>query len=419
MRILIVSNLYPPKVLGGYEIACAKVADALVARGHDVTVLTSTTEVPHADDPPWVRRHLVTHWFHPIGTRDGPLTEWRIHRASCADFGNSAQLIATLRSFRPDLCYVWNPLGVAGGALLGAINASRVPWTLHLMDNVPEPIANNMPPHVLSVFGGRLSDLFAPATVISMSEHLLDEIAESVGLRFVEPVEIIPGWFDRPCSRPHLPYMRDGVARFVAAGTLQSHKGVELIIAAAGRLNREGVRLKVDFYGGGDVGPLVALANASGAGAVVAIHGPRSQAELFDIYAESDAFLFPTWEREPFGFAPVEAAGCGTPPIMTQQCGAAERLVGDVHCIKIDRDIDALAEAMRRVARGEVDLARMGRAGAAVVRQDMSFARCMDRIEAVLARCARKPWDRRAVDDPRLEQLAYLQDMLALQMRFG
>ena len=34
MRIVVLSNLYPPDVLGGYEIACAQAVDALRQRGH-------------------------------------------------------------------------------------------------------------------------------------------------------------------------------------------------------------------------------------------------------------------------------------------------------------------------------------------------------------------------------------------------
>ena len=41
MRILIVSNLYPPHYEGGYEVRCAQVAEALTRAGHDVCVLTS------------------------------------------------------------------------------------------------------------------------------------------------------------------------------------------------------------------------------------------------------------------------------------------------------------------------------------------------------------------------------------------
>ena len=41
MRVLFVSNLYPPNVVGGYERLCFEVASAFAARGHEVAVLTS------------------------------------------------------------------------------------------------------------------------------------------------------------------------------------------------------------------------------------------------------------------------------------------------------------------------------------------------------------------------------------------
>ena len=40
MKILVLSNLYPPDIIGGYELGCQQVVDALRARGHDVRVLT-------------------------------------------------------------------------------------------------------------------------------------------------------------------------------------------------------------------------------------------------------------------------------------------------------------------------------------------------------------------------------------------
>jgi glycogen(starch) synthase len=46
MRILIVSNFYPPYYLGGYELRCCEVAKGLQRRGHDVHVLTGTYGLP-------------------------------------------------------------------------------------------------------------------------------------------------------------------------------------------------------------------------------------------------------------------------------------------------------------------------------------------------------------------------------------
>ncbi len=41
LRILVVTNLYPPHYHGGYELRCAQVAEAMQSAGHTVRVLTS------------------------------------------------------------------------------------------------------------------------------------------------------------------------------------------------------------------------------------------------------------------------------------------------------------------------------------------------------------------------------------------
>ena len=44
MRILFLSNYYPPYARGGYEQWCEEVAEELVQRGNEVCVLTSKTD---------------------------------------------------------------------------------------------------------------------------------------------------------------------------------------------------------------------------------------------------------------------------------------------------------------------------------------------------------------------------------------
>ena len=42
MKILVVSDLYPPFHVGGYELNCRDCVEALISRGHEITVLTSS-----------------------------------------------------------------------------------------------------------------------------------------------------------------------------------------------------------------------------------------------------------------------------------------------------------------------------------------------------------------------------------------
>jgi len=43
MKMLVVSNLYPPHYIGGYELRCQCIVDDLRTRGHEIHVLTPIT----------------------------------------------------------------------------------------------------------------------------------------------------------------------------------------------------------------------------------------------------------------------------------------------------------------------------------------------------------------------------------------
>ena len=65
MRVLVLSNLYPPDFFGGYELGCRQAAGALADAGHDVLVLTSAPRVPVSSEP-HVRRELqLTDVYNP------------------------------------------------------------------------------------------------------------------------------------------------------------------------------------------------------------------------------------------------------------------------------------------------------------------------------------------------------------------
>ena len=60
MRILFLTNFFPPVSRGGYEAWCKEVADGLRGRGHEIVVLTSRygrSSLAHPD-PSWVHRDL-------------------------------------------------------------------------------------------------------------------------------------------------------------------------------------------------------------------------------------------------------------------------------------------------------------------------------------------------------------------------
>ena len=75
MRILALSNLYPPDVTGGYELACSQFVAALRSRRHNVQVLTANPRLPIAlPNPDHVHRRFQLvedrYWIEPDGSID-------------------------------------------------------------------------------------------------------------------------------------------------------------------------------------------------------------------------------------------------------------------------------------------------------------------------------------------------------------
>jgi len=79
----------------------------------------------------------------------------------------------------------------------------------------------------------------------------------------------------------------------------------------------------------------------------VALTGPLTDTDLPALYSGADLFVFPSL-YEGFGLPPLEAMACGT-PVVTSNTSSLPEVVGDAAITVDPYDVEALAEAMRRV----------------------------------------------------------------------
>jgi glycogen(starch) synthase len=433
MRILVLSNLYPPDFLGGYELGCRQAADALAAAGHEVLVLTSaprvpppTPTLPHQGGgrkntpiptlphkgggsssllpPPWwgrvgvggqphVRRALqLTDVYNPyLQGKQHVVTLGLRHAAACfVNAFNVHALLETLADFRPDVVYVWNVVGLGGLGLMICLQYLGVPWVWHLMDRVPRDLCR-LP---LGESRGPLASIvqhYLEGTYLACSRRVVAEIDEPDSI-LRGSVELVPNWVAGERWPPRRHFFEGGPLRVAsAAGHLCAPKGIDLIIEAAHLLRQRGrTNFVIDLYGKVMDDTYPAQIRQLNLGDWVRLRGLRSQQELAELYREYDVFAFPTWEREPFGFAPLEAAAAGCVPVITNNCGIGEWLVHGVHCWKIERSAEALASVLTDILDGRLDLAPIGRRVADVVTRDFHIRRILPRIECALARAARQ-----------------------------
>ncbi len=107
MRLLFVSNYYPPYEIGGYEQLCRDVAESLRGRGHDLLVLTSDygTHRAHGVSEKGVCRGLRLHIAYKARTPIPVQFVWRRPYVARHDLRLFRRCSA---EFRPNVICFWN-----------------------------------------------------------------------------------------------------------------------------------------------------------------------------------------------------------------------------------------------------------------------------------------------------------------------
>ncbi|HSW45905.1 MAG TPA: glycosyltransferase [Phycisphaerae bacterium] len=342
MRILVITNFYPPHHIGGYELRCREVVDGLRSRGHAVRVLTgryASGSVGGAE--PHVHRKLHLSWGPPYPPEDlaGLLG------AEAADHRALADLCA---DFRPEIIDVWG-MEFASQSLVAALPASCMPVHLWLEDNwlldgwSRDPlcqvagVAERMGVVMEGAFGalccpagarGHAAD--APITFVTSA---LKDYYAKAGLvcpnSRVRPGGIDMATFrDLPGAPPPPPFV------IVHAGQLTESRGQNDLIAAAGLAatdTRCPFPVVVRIAGGGSPGYVAELRRLADEHRserfrveFVGILPPDRMPEL---YATGHLFVFTS--RRAFEGLPrvmVEAMAAGLPMIATDTGGQRDIL---------------------------------------------------------------------------------------------
>src|SRR5690242_17880756 len=123
MRVMVLSNLYPPVVRGGYEAECHDIAEHLRER-HDVVVLTSDHLADSAPAQPHVLRRL------PFADD----TRAEVLRAPFKAVRGVKLMRAALAEVKPDVVYVWNAAGLPLAAL-HVVNTSGIPVAYRICEH--------------------------------------------------------------------------------------------------------------------------------------------------------------------------------------------------------------------------------------------------------------------------------------------
>jgi len=359
LRILVLTQMFPPHHLGGYELACYDAVRHWRFFGHHVEVLTTTFRVPNAVDDPTdstpVRRELAFYW------NEHRIVKPSLRRRIQIEQANQRSLARALTELRPDVVSVWH-MGAMSLGLLQTVVEHGLPIVLVVADEWL--VYGGAVDAWTRLFAGRprigriarkltgLPTAWEPdpelLTACFASEWLRRRAIEHSKWRPGRTTVTFLGIDPRRFTRPD--HSRPWSWRMLCTGRVEERKGVHVAIEALSHLP-EG---SLDVVGPQDdtyVAKLRRTAARLGVDARVRFVGAVGRDELPDLYRAADVFLFPVLWEEPFGLVPLEAMACGIPVVATGTGGSAEFLTDGANSLIVRRgDARDLAGAVGRLA---------------------------------------------------------------------
>tara|TARA_R110000787_G_scaffold137458_14_gene250587 strand:- start:21150 stop:22292 length:1143 start_codon:yes stop_codon:yes gene_type:complete len=373
MRILIITNLYPPQELGGYGRYIAGYGEDLARRGYDLRILAgdmlALQKAP--DRNPALHRdlRLYGNWT------DGGISllpEGRERDDIVA--ANVAATRHALADFQPDVVLFGNPDFISWRCI-DAVIAAGVPVLHHIGNNDPGFDPADTP----------AGPLYQPA----VPSAFLREKFLAAGYPFAGASVIWPGAdvaaFDAGPPQPRPP----GPLRLVYASLMLPYKGPQVLMGALAVLKATNVAIDCVFAGDstdpGFVAGMNAFVTKQGLGGRIRFVGYLEPDRLRDLYHERDVLVFPSIFDEPWGISQAEAMAAGLCVVSSDVGGIPEVIENGVTGFTFPReDAMSLSRLLTSLSRDPERLNRVASAGRVQALKNYAIPACVDKLEQEL-----------------------------------
>ena len=321
MRILVVTNLYPPQELGGYGRAMADFVWGLQQRGHQLQVVTS--------DAPYLGPGGMGPSGEPVdrclqlkGSFEGGVKHLEDGAArQRADQVNSQLLRYWLQNSRWDGLLLGN-LDLLGAELLPVLLEAGIP-VLHHVGFVAPPYAPEQFPQ-------------SPNYQLVAASRAVRENLVAAGLPVMDAPVVYPGarveLFGPAATGRPLPPLPDGSPgrplRVCFAGLMMSSKGPHTLLEALALLRERGVVVEAMLAGGHFQADYVArmqqFLQDIGLNSHVRFLPALQRPQLARFFSLQHVCVFTSLYPEAFGIVAVEAMASGLALVSSGVGGAAE-----------------------------------------------------------------------------------------------
>jgi glycogen synthase len=397
MRVLLVSNMFPPDYEGGLELSAFFAAQGLRERGHEVHVATSRFREEFSgarEDPDWV--HRVFRMAPVFEERPGRLANkietfrYILGRTTAAR-DNLPALRRHLADHTYDVGYIFGTLGL-GPATALAFDEREIPVLWHAGDQLLADHYNPKPSHelALQLLAGRWRRLERQVRFheIAFISEFHRERCREVGLEFGHS-SVIPRGIEFPIAEAP-PTEFPEPRTLLMACRINEFKGLHIAVEAAALLQarRPDLEWRLEVAGPGGGVYLERLRRMAREGAIqarVEFTGRHSRDQILEKMRKAYAFVSASIMGEPLGRTNIEALACGCALVGSDDGAMLEYVTPEISGLVYPKhEARALSAHLERLL-DDPDLRhRLAAEGLRVVHDRFSMRAVLDLTEARL-----------------------------------
>lgn len=409
MKILVLSNYYPPHHVGGYELGCQDIVNQLRLRGHAVKVLTSTFGNLNSvvESETYRRLELYQKDSHKRTSINATL------ETVSRELQNRRSFEKVCNDFRPDVLYIFNMRGISVALMLLAqqmeipvcyfvsdpwlTKISKTDMWMKLWSENPRYPVKNL-----------LVKLFTPIVKIAGLPTNLEQwdlshtqfasrYLKELSLAEYQPVEqgrIIHWGIDLE-KYNYQQKTISSVGKLLFVGQVNRRKGVHTAIEALKILSSRDLPVPVTMtIAGGTSEPgyleyLKSLIINLDLESKVLFLGKIERNQISNVLQEHDILVFPSIWDEPFSITLLEGMACGLAVVGTSTGGSAEILKDEWNALVFQKeDASNCAERLFRLLSDSTLFETVRSNGRKTIENRFRLALMVDAIEEELYRAA-------------------------------
>jgi len=409
MRILFVSNYYPPFEVGGYEQLCRDVCERLAALGHETAVLTSDHGVRSGESLDQRNVHRTLRILPQYDRRPGPAWQFFVARRRTEAY-NQHCLGIVVDEFGPEAIFIWNLEGLPHELALDAEAlphvgvaywvAGRSPagpdrfwsyWTRSPAKRISLACAKRI---LARVALAQMRSEGKPARPLMRHTGVVSDFMLQQGQAkgtLPETAQVIYNGVETDLffRTPDYPPAESQV-QLLLAGRVSRDKGTNVAVDSVGKLAqaRPGLDFRLLIAGRGTttyIEELRELARSHRVQDRVDFLGWVPRERMPELMHRSHILLLPTTHQEPFARVILEAMAAGLAVVGTKTGGTSEILVdGDTGLTCRPGDSGDMARQIERLLDDPQLRLKLASRGQRTVLEKYSLQHMVDRLQSLL-----------------------------------